>query len=129
MSLFDTTNATASGIPNGEYLATVVGGEVKTTKNGDGSYINLKFKLDNGSTLYQMYNIANKSQVAVNLGLSHLKDLQVASGKTAGPVNSIEELFGLRCKIAVKNKTDSFGEKANIVKYLPITKAEELSPF
>ena len=117
MALFDTTNATSTGVADGDHLATVVGAELKETKSGDGAYINVKFQLDGGMNVYKMFMIKHPNQKVVDIGLGQIGKLQVASGGAKGPVETTEELLGLRCSITVKNKTDDFGEKADIVNF------------
>lgn len=117
MSLFDTTNSSSTGIQDGEHVGVVVGAEVKDTKNGDGKYINLKWQLENGMSLFKMYMIQHSNEKAVQIGVGNLGKIQVMSGKAKGPVESTDELLGLRCTLVIRNKTDEYGEKADIVNY------------
>jgi hypothetical protein len=120
--LFDTTNATSTGIPDGEHNATIVGCELKDTKDGTGKYLNIKWQVDAGSAFFYKYNVINKSEKTMNISKSQIADIQLANGKPKGPVHATEELLGLRCKLKLKNETDDYGDKIRILKH---AKAEE----
>jgi len=117
MALFDTTDSTTTGIKDGEHAATIVDAEVKDTKAGDGKYINVKWRLDNGVHVFKMYIFEHPSQQTVNIGMGQIGKMQVACGQEKGPVESTDSLLGLRCMVTIKNKSDSYGDKADIVNY------------
>lgn len=127
MTLFDTTNATGTGVQDGVYQGTIVGVELKDSKSGKGKYLNVKWKLENGSTFFAMYTIQNENKTAENIGLAELSRLQIACGKMKGPVNTTDELLGLTCMIGVKNVSDDYGDKLKIRSYAKL--AEGDSPF
>jgi len=117
MSLFDTTDAVGSTLEDGEYVGTIVGSEVKETKAGNGRYLVLQWKLESGFNVWSNYNIDNPNPVAVNIAKGQLADIQLANGLPKGPVNSTEEMLGLKCLLRVENKTDSYGTKLEIKKH------------
>lgn len=117
MALFDTTGRTGSGIDDGSYVGTIVKCEVKDTRAGDGRYLNVQWKLDNGPSIFKMYTIANPNEKAVDIGLNQITDIQKANDIAPGPVESTEDLLGLRCLLTVKNKTDDYGTKPDITNH------------
>ncbi len=127
MSDFDTTNVTASGVPDGIHLAEILSAEVRTTKAGTGKYINVKWGVIGGSSFYQIYNTVNPNPKAATIGLGEISRIQVACGKPKGQ-GSASDLVGLRCLITVKNESDNYGEKVRVVKYAPAPADSDL-PF
>ena len=125
MSLFDPTNAVSTGVPDGEYTATVVGAEMKTSQKG-GEYLNLKWQIEGGASFYQMYTTKNESQLAQNIGLAAIGAIQMATIGMKKPVHDVQELIGLRCIVVTGTKTDSYGDKVVVKKY---KKAAEEIPF
>lgn len=128
MSDFDTTNVTASGIQDGPHVAEIVSAEMRTTKSGDGQYMNIKWQVVGGSSFYQMYNTKNPSKVAENIGLGEIARIQAALGMAKGQ-GSASDLVGKRVLITVKNKSDAYGDKAVAVKYAPVPESVGDIPF
>lgn len=132
----DLSNVSESGLPpDGEYLIVVDEAVVKETKDGTGQYINARFKFldgpSKGSTFYTMYNIKNKNEQAVKIGLGELKRLLKAGGRSADRLNSASELEGVTVSARIKIVTDDYGEKVKISKYTAGTvgSAGAASPF
>lgn len=71
-------------IPKGNYEVKVEESEIKQTKAGTGFYINLKLKVIdekcNGRFLFDILNIKNPSEVAVEIGKARLMLLLGISG-------------------------------------------------
>lgn len=123
----DLSNAKESSfgvIPEGQYSVVCETAEIKDTKSGTGQYINCKFKiLDTnqvGKYLFTMFNIANENQKAVEIGLGQLKNLLTVAGRDANKLQNVTDLEGIQATAVVKNKTDSYGEKAVISYFKPL---------
>lgn len=116
MSDFDTTNVVASGVPDGQHIADIISAEMRSTKSGEGRYMNIKWQVVGGSSFYQMYNTSNPNKTAENIGLGEIARIQAACGMTKGQ-GSASDLVGKRLLITVKNKSDAYGDKAVAVKY------------
>lgn len=110
-------------IPAGTYTVILDDCEVKQTKSGTGEYINCKFKIIGGEyddkILYHMFNIKNENQEAVKIGLSQLRTFMECAGIKDLKLKSVVELVGYKAMATVKNKTDSYGEKAVISYFKP----------
>jgi hypothetical protein len=117
MSLFDTTNATSTGVEPGEHVAVITEVKMKDAKSGKGKYINVKWQIDGGASFYAMYTTEHENKTAQNIGLSQIAEFQVAAGMGKGPVNDLNELVGLRCVLVTDIKVDSYGDKVIIKKY------------
>jgi hypothetical protein len=116
MSDFDTTNVTASGIQDGQHICDIVSAEMRTTKSGEGKYLNLKWQVVGGSSFYQMYNTVNPNKTAENIGLGDIARIQAACGMAKG-TGSASDFVGKRLLVTIKNKSDNYGDKAVAVKY------------
>lgn len=72
-------------IPPGEYYLKALDAEEKATKDGTGSYINVKFEVAKGDyagrLLWQIFNINNKSEKAQKIGRQQLVAWATACGK------------------------------------------------
>lgn len=118
MSLFDTTNASTTGVEDGDHLGTIVGCEVKQSRTGECHYLNVRWKLESGASVFKMYVFKHDSSpMAENIGRGTIRKLQEFNGVEPGPVNSTEELLGFRALLSIKNKTDDYGEKADVVNH------------
>jgi len=71
-------------IPAGEYELLVERTEMKKTKAGDGSYINVRFVVASGqhrgASFFGIYNFTNPNKTAENIGRGEFKDLCAACG-------------------------------------------------
>ena len=126
--MLDLTNVQASGLlAKGEYVASVKTAEVKSTKAMDGEYINCCFETEGGERVFTMFNIKNKNDKAVTIGLQQLKSMMLASGAESFVLNSVNDLLGLKCIIKVDIKEDDFGIKNVIKGYKSLPAREELT--
>lgn len=121
---FDLNNVSSvsSGvIPAGTYRVQVESSELKDTKAGTGKYIECQFVVvdenQNGRKFWELFNIINPNQKAVDIGLSRIKQLIEASGGEPGLFNSEEVLIGLECLVTLKVVVDSYGEKNKVVAF------------
>lgn len=75
---------TRKALPAGEYVAVLDKAEIKTTKAGDGQYLNLQFKVvdgqHKGGVFFDIINIANPNAQAVEIGLARLNTLLTIGG-------------------------------------------------
>jgi len=105
-------------IPAGKYLAVVTASEMKPTKNGNGSYLELTFQVIEGEfknrLLWARLNLDNPNPLTVKIARSELSAICRAVG-VMQPKDSCE-LHNLPLCITVKQKTDADGEVRNEVK-------------
>ena len=106
-------------IPAGKYLAIITDSEMKPTKTGSGSYLQLTFEvLDGpckGRKLWARLNLDNPNQTAVKIAQAELSAVCRAVG-VMQPRDSIE-LHDLPLTISVRcKKRDDTGEITNEIK-------------
>lgn len=105
-------------VPAGKYIAVVTASEMKPTKNGNGSYLELTFQIIEGEfknrLLWARLNLDNPSQMAVKIARSELSALCRSVG-VMEPKDSCE-LHNLPLVISVRQKTDADGEVRNEIK-------------
>lgn len=108
-------------IDPGTYTVVVDNAEVKETKAGTGSYINVKFKIaDSNRFLFHSFNIKNPNEKAVEIGLQQLKGFMKCAGWTDFKLSDVGMLIGCRADAVVKTKTDEYGEKSVISYFKPV---------
>lgn len=106
-------------LPAGKYLAAVVESEMKPTKNGSGSFLELKFQVlegeHKGRHVWARLNLDNPNPLAVKIARAELSALCRAVGVLA-PNDSVE-LHDLPVVITVRcRKRDDTGEMTNEIK-------------
>lgn len=119
MSWLDLTNDTvaedSSAVPAGKYNVNVERAEVKDSKSG-GQYISVMYRILSGPqenrVIFNMFNIKNANEKAVEIGRQQLKQLMIASGKSDFSLGRVTDLEGLKCSVTTKVVTDDYGEKA-----------------
>ena len=108
-------------IPAGKYRAKLVKSEAKKTKDGQGQYWNLSFKITEGerkgSVIFTKLNLINKSDQAVQIAQNELGSICDACGK--GSVRDTEELHGIEIEIdvAIKAADENYPESNTIKGY------------
>lgn len=107
---------TREALPAGEYIAVFDKAEIKTTKAGDGQYLNCQFKVvdgqHKGGVFFDIINIANPNAQAVEIGLARLNTLLTIGGLSA--CGSTEDLEHARIHIlAVLGVEEYNGNKKN----------------
>ena len=112
-------SASFEAIPAGKYLAAVTQSEMKPTKSGKGSYLELTFSVLDGEyrgrLLWARLNLANANQTTVKIAQGELSALCRAVGVLT-PKDSCE-LHNIPLTINVKvKKHDDTGELTNEVK-------------
>jgi len=111
--------ASFEAIPAGKYLAAITDSEMKPTKNGSGSYLQLTFTILEGEykgrVVWARLNLVNPNQTAVKIAQSELSAVCRAVGVMT-PKDSCE-LHNIPLLITVKvKKREDTGELANEVK-------------
>jgi hypothetical protein len=106
-------------IPAGKYLAAITDSEVKPTKSGSGSYLQLAFQIVEGEFkgrfVWARLNLDNANSTAVQIARAELSAICRAVGVMT-PNDSVE-LHNLPLVITVKcKKRDDTGEISNEIK-------------
>ncbi|MDP1563692.1 MAG: DUF669 domain-containing protein [Pirellulaceae bacterium] len=106
-------------IPAGKYLAVITESEIKPTKSGVGSYLELTFQIIDGEyknrLIWSRLNLDNPNSTAVQIARSELSSICRAVGLMT-PKDSAE-LHNLPLNITVKcKKRDDTGEMTNEIK-------------
>lgn len=85
----------------------IVGSEMKTTKDGAGKYLELKYELQDGTsrTLTDRLNILNKSEVAQRIGRGALGKIALACG-VKGQLTDSNILHGRPFEVLVSVKEE-----------------------
>jgi hypothetical protein len=103
-------------IPAGKYLVAIIASEMKPTKAGTGSYLELQFQVLEGEykgrLLWSRLNLDNPNELAVKIARSELAAICQAVGVLTP--NDSQELHDLplQVKVKVKNREDT-GEPTN----------------
>jgi len=106
-------------IPAGKYMAIITDSEMKPTKAGTGSYLEMVFQViegeHKGRNLWARLNLDNPNDVAVNIAKSELSSICRAVGVMA-PKDSME-LHNIPLTITVRlRKRQDNGEMSNELK-------------
>ena len=105
-------------IPPGKYAAVITDSEMKTTKSGNGSYLELTFQVIEGEfkgrLLWARLNLDNPNALTVKIARSELSAICRAVG-VFEPKDSCE-LHNLPLLVTVKQKADADGEVRNEIK-------------
>ena len=106
-------------IPAGRYLAIITESQMKPTKSGNGSYLELTFQVIDGEykgrLLWARLNLDNPNQLTVQIARSELSAICRAVG-VMQPKDSLE-LHNLPLLVTVKcKKRDDTGEITNEIK-------------
>jgi uncharacterized protein DUF669 len=113
-------------LPVGEYSATIIEIAVQQPKSGDGYYVAVTWKIDEGAyegrQVWQRITYVHSSEQAQTIGHKQLKDLCTA---TVGgePVEDVEIFLFKRAKIKVGIKHDKNGiydDKNKVSRILPL---------
>jgi hypothetical protein len=114
-----------SAIDAGDYQAQIVASEMKATKAGTGSYLELRWNIlagdSAGRQLWTRLNLVNPSVQAVEIAQKHLKSLCDALG-VPGPISDSQVLHGKPCMIRVAKTaaTAQYPEGNEVKNYMPI---------
>jgi hypothetical protein len=104
-------------LPEGWYMATITGAELKTTKAGTGQYIAVKYDITGpthmGRIIFGNLNIRNPSPMAEEIGRKQLGEVMRAVG--LAKVADTDELIGgqLSIKLSIKS-SDQYGDQNEV---------------
>ena len=106
-------------IPAGKYLAVITDSEMKPTKSGNGSYLELSFQIIEGlhqnRLLWARLNLDNPNQTAVQIARGELSSICRAIGvmtpKDSAELHNLPLVISVKCK-----KRDDTGEVTNEIK-------------
>ena len=108
-------------VPPGDYLAMVINSEMKTTKAGTGSFIELTLEIlegkHKGRKVWDRPNWTNPNRLCVDIGRSQFSQLCHAVN-VLSPKDSCE-LHDIPCVISVKTKPYDSGLSNEIKEYKP----------
>jgi len=125
--LASTGDGDFSPLPAGEYSVTIDGADLKQTKAGDGTYINLKMIVDGpthmGRIVFSMLNIQNPSQKAEAIGRGQLGDILRILGIQAATFEDTDQLLSgqMIVKLSIKEAQGDYKAGNNVQSYKPLT--------
>ncbi len=108
-------------IPIGWYLATITSSDVKATKDGTGTYIDLQFTVVGpeyvGRIIFEKINIRNNSQKAEEIGLGTLRSLLAAASLPA--IEDSDELLNatVEIKVGLEKPQEGYEQRNNIKEF------------
>jgi hypothetical protein len=131
----DLTKVEAAGyetLPNGVYTVALEEAELKDTKDGNGQYLKCKFKVTVGDfknrVLFHNFNIKNQNEQTVQIGLSQLKALLVASNSKNMTLNSPSDIIGLVVDAKVTTRNQIGFENQNEIKgFLKVKESNKIN--
>ncbi len=105
-------------LPAGEYQVILTDSNMKTTKSGDGQYLELKMQVmegqHKGRTLFDRLNLVNKNQMAAQIAQGTLSSICRAVNVLSP--NDSAELHNKPLTAVVRCRKDGSGEIRNEVK-------------
>ena len=104
-------------LPAGWYTARITEAELKTTKAGNGMYINIRYDIlgpsHQGRVVYGMINISNPNQKAEEIGEQQMAHLRSSIGLKR--VTDTNQILNGVCQIKLSVKLDAeYGDKNDI---------------
>jgi hypothetical protein len=122
---------TREALPAGVYISLLDKAEIKTTKAGDGQYIDCQFRVVDGQhkgrSFFDKINISNPSQQAVEIGLARLNTILTIGG--LNQCGSTEELEQARIHIlAVLGIEEHNGGTRNFLNFIKDPKQQKPQP-
>ena len=111
---------TREPLPAGEYVAQVIDDQMKTTKAGNGQYLELRMEVldgpHKGRWIFDRLNLQNPNKTAVEISERQLLALGKACGITT--LQDSSELRGIPMTVVVKVKTSAeYGDSNEVVTY------------
>lgn len=100
-----------TAIPKGIYIAQAEKAELKTTKSGDGVFVEIMWRVQGpsyeGACVFDRMNIDNRSERAKQIGLAQMGQLQKAVGAL---FSDTSDIVGRVCQISVAVEADKSGQ-------------------
>lgn len=118
-------------LPAGWYTATIADAELKTTKDGSGQYIKVRYDITGpthqGRVVFGNINIRSASAKAEEIGRQQLGELMRAIGLAR--ITDTDQLIGgvLSIKLAIR-ENEQYGPQNEVKGFKAITSAPALSP-
>ena len=114
----------------GWYPAVIKNAEVKTTREGSGKYIALRFDImgdkSAGRVVFANINIRNPNPKAEEIGVQQLGEIMRSTGLTK--VVDTDQLIGLQLQIKVDiRKSEQYGDSNEVKGYKAISAAATIS--
>lgn len=118
-------------LPDGWYSVIINKAEIKSTKEGSGQYINLRYDItgptNQGRIVFSNINIKNKSSVAEEIGRQALGGIMRAIGLSK--VDDTDQLIGGNLEIKLSTRTQEGYEPSNEVRsYRAVGDQQSSSP-
>ncbi len=136
-SASDAEDTSFSILPSDWYVAQIIKSEIKETRDGNGKYIALQFRIVEGDyakrIVFSNLNIVNKSEVAVRIAKSDLK--KICDAIDLDTVSDTQELHGqdMQIKVTKKPATANYPEGNEIKDYrsadVELESSDDSSPF
>jgi len=110
-------------LPPGWYNATITGAELKTTKNGSGTYIAVRYDITGpthqGRVVFGNLNIRNDSAKAEEIGLQQFGQILTAIGLVTA--DDTDQLIGgsLQIKLSIE-KSEQYGDRNRVNRFKAI---------
>jgi Protein of unknown function (DUF669) len=134
---FDPNNQDGSSwelLPVAEYAASIVEIGVMQPQSGNGYYIALTWKIDEGEfdgrQVWQRITFVHSSEQAQAIGRKQLKDLTVACG-ISEHIEAVDVFLFKRCRIKVgveRDKDGVYDDKNKVMRILPLADATPTAP-
>lgn len=121
-------------IPPGDYVCEIEASEEKPTKDGTGSYFNLKIKITEGQyenrLIFQMLHLGNKSEKCRNFALSTLKKICTAVGMDGKLPKDTSELHGVPflAYVGIRKGVGSYEDQNEVKTWNPLQDMVPNSP-
>ena len=111
-------------LPAGWYTTKIAGAEIKTTKNGTGQYISVRYDIigpsHQGRVVFGNINIKNANPKAEEIGRQQLGEIMRAIGLAR--VTDTDQLIGGNVQIKLSVKQDeTYGDKNEIKGFKAVT--------
>lgn len=104
----------------GTYFVEIVSEDTKTTKAGDGEYLELVLRIEHGEfagqRIWDRLNLKNRSTKAVEIALATLRSIQRACG--IEKLGSSADLVGHKLRVKTKLREWNGKQSAEVVEYL-----------
>lgn len=110
-------------IPKDDYLCQVIQSDMKATKAGDGSFLELRIQVVeegdyHGRLLFERFNLQNPNETAVRIAQRQLAELCEAVGVLS--VEDSEELHGIEfvARVDIEPAKGDYGPQNRIKKFI-----------
>lgn len=110
-----------AALPSGEYPALITDSNIKQTKSGTGSYLELTYQIVDGAyrgrQLWARINLTNPNATAVSIGQQHLAQIRHATGQMQ--LSDSQQLHNIPHLIRVEYKPprDQYPESNEVKEY------------